>query len=183
MTWLWSWWCVIFRYVALYELSGPAEPRGAKGAIAPLYFASHMSKKHFINMIVCFCLSIHIFKPSNGPALYERSFYAEIPWLLAKLILYWLRYISTILYNRKSNFELYTKSFTLINLRIVMYVSFYFIFQIKSDYSFRFCLHDLYLCISRAFHKRGGGAWGSCRDQGGNWRPQFLASIESKHSS
>ena len=110
-------------------------------------------------MIVCFSLSIHIFKPSNGPALYERSFYAEIPWLLAKLILYWLRYISTILYNRKSNFELYTKSFTLINLRIVMYVSFYFIFQIKSDYSFRFCLHDLYLCISRAFHNRGGGSW------------------------
>ena len=77
-----------------------------------------------------------------------------------------LRYISTILYNRKSNFELYTKSFTLINLRIVMYVSFYFIFQIKSDYSFRFCLHDLYLCIGHAFHNRGGGAWGCLQGPG-----------------
>ena len=168
MTWLWSWWCVIFRYVALYELSGPAEPRGQRGQLPP-YILQAIWTFFFINMIVCFCLSINIFKPSNGPALYERSFYAEIPWLLAKLILYWLRYISTILYNRKSNFELYTKSFTLINLRIVMYVSFYFIFQIKSDYSFRFCLHDLYLCISRAFHNRGRGAWGAwggCRDQG-----------------
>ena len=182
MTWLWSWWCVIFRYVALYELSGPAEPRGQRGQLPPLYFASHMSKKissiwaqclapysgdpgkffmflsvvfqvstakkllgknHEKNhetrsfdaknfaVIFCFCLSIHIFKPSNWPALYERWFYAEIPWLLAKLILYWLRYISTILYNRKSNFELYTKSFTLINLRIVMYVSFLFYFSNK----------------------------------------------------
>ena len=127
--------------------------------LSDFIFCKPYEKNIFINMIVFFCLSIHIFKPSNGPALYERSFYAEIPWLLAKLILYWLRYISTILYNRKSNFELYTKSFTLINLKIVMYVSFYFIFQIKSDYSFLFCLHDLYLCISRAFHNRGGGAW------------------------
>ena len=128
----------------------------------------------FINMIVCFCLSIHIFKPSNGPALYERSFYAEIPWLLAKLILYWLRYISTILYNRKSNFELYTKSFTLINLRIVMYVSFYFIFQIKSDYSFRFCLHDLYLWIGPAFHNRDEVAWGYMQGPWGPLTPSFF---------
>ena len=120
--------------------------RWNQGGNCPLYFAMPYEQHFFLHMIVYFCLPLHIFRLSDGLVLYERWFYAEIPWLLAKLILYWLRYISTILYNRKSNFELNTKN---PHWSIWEYICL-FLFYFSDMYQhFRVCLY-LYINIGHS---------------------------------
>ena len=143
MTWLWSWWCVIFRYVALYELSGPVEPRGQ----LPPIFCNALWATLFPPYDCLFLLASSYFQTFRRPCFVWTLVLCGNPLTFSKAYsLLTLRYISTILYNRKSNFELNTKN---PHWSIWEYICL-FLFYFSDMYQhFRVCLY-LYINIGHS---------------------------------